>query len=311
MYICDRIFAFRTKFLLSTVELGEYMPEKKLIKKFKKIQNDLREFIELSINENEDSWKSWININSRNFENKCWSIKGCEEKLCPSYKNKHDRCWISTGTMCGGIVQGKFAKKYTSCKECDVYELMVMKDPITEIQEHIIVLTHSLREKNNELRELSTVDSLTSVYNRRYLDLFLKKEFEKAKRGDIGLAVVLVDVDDFKKINDQFGHISGDHALKIVANSLLQATRKSDILARYGGDEFVVVLNGYIGNIKKSVKKLIKRIEANISHSNSIERTFDIDVSCGFSVYKENMMIDDLFESADKDMYKNKHKNKA
>lgn len=106
----------------------------------------------------------------------------------------------------------------------------------------IVTLERSLRQANEENRRLSITDPLTGVYNRRYLMEQLPREIDRAARYGRQLAVVMCDVDHFKKINDAHGHHIGDEVLKWFVGNLNRAVRASDWVARYGGEEFVVVL---------------------------------------------------------------------
>lgn len=93
-----------------------------------------------------------------------------------------------------------------------------------------------------ELREQAIRDPLTGLYNRRYLDETLERELARAGRENYPISFVMIDIDGFKKINDDFGHGVGDAMLQRLANQLLSQTRTGDIVCRYGGDEFLVVL---------------------------------------------------------------------
>lgn len=100
-----------------------------------------------------------------------------------------------------------------------------------------------LEQANNELRQLSTTDPLTDVHNRRYLDEMLAMECKRANRTGQYLALVLIDIDHFKPVNDHYGHTVGDKCLRAVADALKEVVKRpGDLLARYGGEEFVLVL---------------------------------------------------------------------
>ena len=95
---------------------------------------------------------------------------------------------------------------------------------------------------HTEVIALSIIDGLTDVYNRRFLEIFLKKEVERCHRYQRGLAAIMLDIDYFKKYNDTYGHPMGDSVLKQLAKFLQNRQRKLDIVARFGGDEFVIIL---------------------------------------------------------------------
>lgn len=106
----------------------------------------------------------------------------------------------------------------------------------------LVGLERSLRAANEENRRLSITDSLTGVFNRRYLMDQLASEVERAARYGRCLSVLMCDVDHFKRINDTYGHQSGDETLRMFAQALRDNLRASDWIARYGGEEFVAVL---------------------------------------------------------------------
>ncbi|MBN1595907.1 diguanylate cyclase [candidate division FCPU426 bacterium] len=99
-----------------------------------------------------------------------------------------------------------------------------------------------LREVNQRLSELSMTDPLTSLYNRRYLMERFHEEIERAKRYKYPMACIMVDIDNFKSINDTYGHLQGDQILQQIAVIMKNSNRVVDIIARYGGEEFLLIL---------------------------------------------------------------------
>jgi diguanylate cyclase (GGDEF)-like protein len=106
----------------------------------------------------------------------------------------------------------------------------------------IVTLERSLRAANEENRRLSVTDALTGAFNRRYLMEQVPTEIDRSSRYDHRLAILMCDVDHFKKINDTYGHQAGDEVLKRVVGLLKQKIRTVDWVSRYGGEEFVIVL---------------------------------------------------------------------
>ncbi len=101
----------------------------------------------------------------------------------------------------------------------------------------------SARVSNIQLLEVSNTDGLTGVKNRRYFDLQLEEELQRARRTEGRIALLILDIDNFKKVNDDYGHITGDQCLIAVANCLKNSVQRiSDTVARYGGEEFAIII---------------------------------------------------------------------
>lgn len=152
-------------------------------------------------------------------------------------------------------------------------------------------------------RHLSLVDPLTGLYNRRNLDSNLEREFMRAKRYDSHLTLAVIDIDFFKKINDTYGHICGDYVLKEAAYLILDSFRKTDLVFRYGGEEFVVLLTETpIESAQIPLERLRKSIE--IYPFKFRNEDLKITVSIGASGVSENINSgSELLDTADKALY--------
>ena len=149
------------------------------------------------------------------------------------------------------------------------------------------------------------LDHLTGVFNRRQMDIYLSDRIRMAQEGR-GFSCVLLDIDHFKMVNDKLGHVAGDEALKDASNILKSSIRKGDFLARYGGDEFLIVTD-----IKdeQSLQSLVNRINENSNEFNqSMQRPYLISFSAGKAVYdaQSKWTKDQLITRVDGLMYQNK-----
>jgi diguanylate cyclase (GGDEF)-like protein len=116
---------------------------------------------------------------------------------------------------------------------------------------------------HEEIYRMTIIDGLTQIHNRRFLLEFLEREMSRAQRYGRPLSLMLMDLDHFKRINDSFGHIAGDHALREVASCIKARVRKEECFARYGGEEFALVLpDAERSNVLSFAEKLRKLIEA-------------------------------------------------
>lgn len=159
-------------------------------------------------------------------------------------------------------------------------------------------------EFSNQFREQANKDELTKVFNRRYLLKEASIEFERAKRYHIPLSIIMLDLDNLKRINDQYGHITGDTAIQVFAATCQNTLRSSDTIGRFGGDEFVVVLPHT--EVKKAIS-IIKRLEAELERTQIDTDQGPLRLSASFGVTSLNEHTDTSFEElikrADKALY--------
>jgi len=153
-----------------------------------------------------------------------------------------------------------------------------------------------------QLEELSVTDKLTRLYNRVKVDEELKKQMHNFKRYGCHCSIILIDIDNFKEVNDKHGHLTGDNVIIELANILKYNTRKNDIVGRWGGEEFLIICpNTDIKNTATLAEKLRKSFEVR-SYKNITNQTISIGVSC----FTENLEINQVLENADRALYRSK-----
>jgi diguanylate cyclase (GGDEF)-like protein len=159
----------------------------------------------------------------------------------------------------------------------------------------------AIKNQNRELQYLSEKDSLTNLYNKRMSDKLLDKFIKNSNNNEKTLYLSVIDLDYFKTINDEYGHLYGDEILKKFATSLKKSIRETDIAIRYGGDEFLIIFQD-VSN--KEINIILNRLLNEVSNPNfeGIQLSF----SCGVAKWK-NDTKEDLFERADSYMYKAKN----
>lgn len=166
-----------------------------------------------------------------------------------------------------GIISYFFYNTITKDKSDILFVILPLITGLLAFTISSLVLVYLLYKKTaqyaDELRKQISRDNLTELYNRRYLDPFLERELDTARRENRKVSVIMVDVDHFKEINDTYGHVAGDHVLSIFAQTIMKCIRKTDIIARYGGDEFVVVLPNTDTETAKAVAERIREDVAN------------------------------------------------
>lgn len=155
------------------------------------------------------------------------------------------------------------------------------------------------------LRESAMKDGLTGIYNRQYFFKALEEEIANSSKDEISLTILMIDIDNFKKINDRFGHITGDHTIKAVADAISESIRENDYVGRFGGDEFIVLLPN---TTAEDAKIIADRISSNVTRIsiNTREKIINVTISIGLACFSAGQSLSELIEKADKAMYLSK-----
>lgn len=179
--------------------------------------------------------------------------------------------------------------------------------------EELVARIKAILDRINKYKDLVLKDELTKIYNRRYLDQRLEEEIARGERTNGNFSVVMIDLNLFKNINDRYGHVVGDEVLKGIVGRMKEKLRASDVICRYGGDEFVVILPE---TTKNETRLTMQRFEHEISlnplelPNNNLK--ISMTISYGIASYPENgKTVLDLLTVADNAMYQNKEKRQA
>jgi len=208
---------------------------------------------------------------------------------------------ISRGRTIGVVqVLNKLDGKFN---QSDLEILLTLVEPCAIALENAILFQRT--------EQLTITDDLTKLFNSRYLNVYIGREIKRCKRHGIPLSVIFLDLDGFKGVNDAHGHLAGSRTLAEVGAILVEAVRESDILARYGGDEFVVVLpetppSGALV-IAERIRKAIE------SHHFLQDQGLDARISASFGIasYPDHALTPEgLIQKADQAMYRVKERDK-
>jgi diguanylate cyclase (GGDEF)-like protein len=156
---------------------------------------------------------------------------------------------------------------------------------------------------HEEIYRLMTVDGLTQVYNRRYFDEALEREFNRSRRYDRSLSLIALDIDHFKRVNDTHGHLAGDNLLRQIATAIKPRLRREDIFARTGGEEFGILLPEIVLSGAKTIADKVRRIVES-SPLRVEQQLVPVTVSVGCAqLVEDDHAPEDLYKRADLRLY--------
>ncbi|MCE1252972.1 MAG: diguanylate cyclase [Anaerolineae bacterium] len=165
----------------------------------------------------------------------------------------------------------------------------------------------TLKQANDALRVLATRDPLTGLFNRRYMEETLERELHRAERESYLIGMIMFDIDHFKDFNDQYGHVGGDLILRELGILLKKHTRNSDVVCRYGGEEFIIVLPKASSQLTLERAEQIRKLVKNLSIIHNGQRLDSLSISAGIAIYPEHgIEVDSLVMAADAALYRAK-----
>ena len=253
----------------------------------------------------------------------CWKLKNCKATDCPAYGDKLLRCWLVPNTKCydGRVISSQ--DKMELCEVCPVFssqdsnsiEGILLVDnslsnkPIDQKTVTLLsVVAHSIGIAVNNAKAFSNVlresihDGLTGLHNRRYFNERLIDEVDRAKRYGAYLSLLIIDIDHFKHVNDQYGHPVGDNVLVWISEVFRNKLRNTDLVARYGGEEFAIIL---LNTQKDKAVEIAEFLRCAVAESAFPENeNVKVTISVGVSTLGiDTNSFDGLISKADKALY--------
>ena len=224
-----------------------------------------------------------------------------------SYSNSEDEESITIEKPKKYVI---FIDRGKSQRQFESYEIRVLKAFLqtTSIIYENMLLYHKMVKLYRIKEQEAITDALTSVFNYRFFLSQIEREIVRSERHSKHFSVAMIDIDNFKQYNDSQGHLNGDEALKLIAKTILGNIRKSDTLARYGGDEFVMILPELDKHQSKSLaEKLCMVIGKTKVPRKRATRKVNLTVSLGISTFPEDGLTEDeLLKKADEALYQAK-----
>ena len=193
--------------------------------------------------------------------------------------------------------------------DCGAQEYIAKGHCSGRVIRHAIHSSIKCKAVERELFKQANYDELTGLSNRRFFMEYLQRTLDKAKRWKRSEVILFLDLDRFKIINDHHGHEFGNMVLREAAARMIRSLRSCDIIARYGGDEFVILLDSRSDNCREAATKIANKIIASIGNPFDIDgHHIEISSSIGIAVYPESgTNCNDLIKYADEAMYQSKN----
>jgi diguanylate cyclase (GGDEF)-like protein len=234
-------------------------------------------------------------------------------KICQAAADNGDEFGIAAFRGIDQMISGevdKFALEYPCHSKDDYrwYMMQVSRSSINKIPYFIIIHQDISSRKKAEVQAiaLAQLDGLTNIANRRRFDEFLKDEWNRCKRLHQPISLLMMDIDFFKRLNDDYGHQTGDTCLKQLSKALSQyAKRPGDICARYGGEEFVIVLSNTANQDALKIGESILQsvVQLNFPNKNTPMSIVTVSIGLATMTPQNPMSCENLIKAADEQLY--------
>ncbi|PAB58360.1 sensor domain-containing diguanylate cyclase [Anaeromicrobium sediminis] len=238
-----------------------------------------------------------------NFEKHCKDPNHLYDQIV-RYKHKNgSTVWI----RCRGIVirDENFKPIRMLGAHTDITQIKKLQLELEKQNKELLKKQKEIEELNKELEKEATIDVLTALLNRRAINRILEFEKNKSYRSITTFTILIIDINSFKKINDSYGHLAGDEVLINFSRNLKSILRRQDVVSRWGGDEFLVLLPETNENQARVVVAKINDESKNWTLKHRGEN-ISYSISIGIAEYLKDEEIDDLIKRGDQSLYKEK-----
>lgn len=213
-------------------------------------------------------------------------------------------------TLADGIINE--AQVFLKHKEGYRIPIMVKTLPIYDSEQNIVAAIEvftderfqkQVYQENIELKDQLRVDALTQVANRHFFDFQIAKRLEESNVFPNPFGILVIDIDHFKKVNDTYGHLIGDEILKIVAQSLSSNISKTDLVSRWGGEEFIIIIDVSNKEDLFRVAERLRHVVASSSYQLKDGKAVQVTISIGGALVDSADTVKSLIQKADENMY--------
>ncbi|HTF69137.1 MAG TPA: diguanylate cyclase [Edaphobacter sp.] len=233
-----------------------------------------------------------------------WHAPGASQIDCNHFIGSAPRCYLCVPLVAHGDTIGIL---YIGCPDEAIREIVESRTEGVRQLVQLTAMALASLEMRKKLEHQSIRDGLTGLFNRHFLEIALERELARASRRKGSLAVLMMDIDHFKKLNDQFGHSAGDAVLKEVAHTFSACVRTEDLVCRYGGEEFTIILPDITPEDTLNRAEVIRKAVPNLRTELDNDLYSSVTISIGAAIFpKDGQSSELLLRYADAALYRAK-----